>query len=332
MWAVQDSGTPVDFHLSGAMSNKAIAPAASPTNPVNLTRGDLFNLMPYENSLVVLKLNGPQVKSILERGFRNWYYYTYFEDYGGYSHYTTCMLTTDAGNKITYYDPYPALPDGTNVVSMVANGKAIDFNDANTYYNVSSVNYLVAGSCNFNDAGVTLWPLNQIVADTQYYVRNSVTNYMDAFKEQGPIAPAIEGRLQWVHPGACPTTQPYGIGYWKNHATKKATDCVTGTLPLRLGNLTGTKSVNVTTAAQAVSILKMGETSSNGISKLYAQLLAAKLNVANGVDNAKVAAVIFDIDTFLGAHNASDWSKLTKAEKIQVQQWITLLDNFNNGL
>ncbi len=76
VWAVRDSGTPVDFHLSGAMSNKKIANAASPTNPVEITRGDLFTLMPYENSLVVMKMNGPQIKSILERGYRNWYYYT----------------------------------------------------------------------------------------------------------------------------------------------------------------------------------------------------------------------------------------------------------------
>ena len=53
----------------------------------------------------------------------------------------------------------------------------MDFTDATTYYNVSTVNYLAAGSCNFNDAGVTLWPLNQIVADTQYYVRDAVIDY-----------------------------------------------------------------------------------------------------------------------------------------------------------
>ena len=39
----------------------------------------------------------------------------------------------------------------------------VDFADASTYYNVSTVNYVAAGSCNFNDAGETLWPLDQIV-------------------------------------------------------------------------------------------------------------------------------------------------------------------------
>ncbi len=330
VWAVRDSGTPVDFHLSGAMSNKKIASAASATNPVDITRGDLFTLMPYENSLVVMKMNGPQIKAILERGYRNWYYYTYVPGRGGYSYYTTCMLTTEADNQITYRDTAPNLPNGNNVASMVVKGKAINFNDADTYYNVSSVNYLVAGSCNFNDDGATIWPLDQIIADTQYYVRDSVTNYMDAIKEQGPIAPAIEGRLTWVHPGVCPTTDAFGIGYWKNHTSKKV-DCVTSTLPVLLGTLNGPKSVNVTTTDQAVKILKMGETASNGISKLYAQLLAAKLNIANGVDNFSIAGTVYMADQFLGTHNAADWSKLSKADKTTVLQWMGMLDNFNNG-
>jgi hypothetical protein len=54
------------------------------------------------------------------------------------------------------------------------------------------VNYLAAGSCNFSDAGVSLWPLNQIVNDTQYYVRDAVIDYISAM---GTVSPAIEGRL-----------------------------------------------------------------------------------------------------------------------------------------
>ena len=39
-------------------------------------------------------------------------------------------------------------------------------------------------------------PLDQIIADTQLYVRDSVINYVDA--QVGPIAPAIEGRLVFI--------------------------------------------------------------------------------------------------------------------------------------
>ncbi len=72
----------------------------------------------------------------------------------------------------------------------------MDFTDASTYYRVSTVNYLAAGSCNFNDAGVSLWPLDQIANDTQYYVRDAVINYVT---DQGIVSPQIEGRLQFIY-------------------------------------------------------------------------------------------------------------------------------------
>ncbi len=77
-------------------------------------------------------------------------------------------------------------------MSLKINGEPVDFTDATKYYNVSTVNYLAAGSCNFNDGGVSLWPLDQIVNDTQYYVRDAVIDYITA---KGTVSPAIEGRL-----------------------------------------------------------------------------------------------------------------------------------------
>ncbi|MBI5952182.1 MAG: bifunctional metallophosphatase/5'-nucleotidase [Chloroflexi bacterium] len=186
---------PVDFHLSGAMTNRRIADGATPDAPYSLKISDMFAAMPYENSLVVLKMNGPQLKAVLERAYRNYYYYKYVPGYGGYSYYTTCMLDINAGNQIIYNDLNPALPNGNNVVALLIGGVPVDFTDATKYYNVSTVNYLAAGSCNFNDAGATLWPLNQIVADTQYYVRDAVIDYV-TFK--GIVSPAIEGRLSFI--------------------------------------------------------------------------------------------------------------------------------------
>jgi 5'-nucleotidase/UDP-sugar diphosphatase len=183
------NGIDVDIHLSGAMSNRAVAEEATPASPVTLTVNDMYTLMPYENSLLVMSMNGPQIKEVLERGYRNWWWYNQGPPWGGYSHYTTCMLTTNYGNQITYNG---AAPDGGNVVSLTLDGVLVDFGDADTYYNVSTVNYLAAGSCNFNNAGVTIWPLDQIVADTQFYVRDSVIDYVTAM---GTVSPAIEDRL-----------------------------------------------------------------------------------------------------------------------------------------
>jgi 2',3'-cyclic-nucleotide 2'-phosphodiesterase (5'-nucleotidase family) len=197
MFELEKNGITPDFHLSGAMTNKA----TSGPYPQSLKVSDMFSLMPYENSLVVLNMNGPQLKAVLERAYRNYYYYKYVPGYGGYSYYTTCMLDTNFGNQITYNDLYPALPNGHNVVSLNIGGTDVDFSDASTYYKVSTVNYLAAGSCNFNDGGVSLWPLNQIANDTQYYVRDAVIDYI---KDEGTVGPIIEGRLNFIADTAAP--------------------------------------------------------------------------------------------------------------------------------
>ena len=205
----------VDVHISGAMTNKAVAATATTAAPVTLKVSDMFSLMPYENSLVVLSMNGPQLKKVLERGYRNYYYYKNVPGYGGYSYYTTCMLDTNSVGKITYNDVSPAAYDPTKsyVASLTINGKAVNFTDASTFYKVSTVNYLAAGSCNFNDNGVSLWPLNKILNDTQYYVRDAVIDYVTA---KGTVSPAIEGRLVFQHvAGPAPTATATALGATK---------------------------------------------------------------------------------------------------------------------
>ena len=195
VFKLTNAGIDVDLHLSGAMSDRLVASGATPASPVTLTVNDMYTLMPYENSLLVLSMNGPKLKEVLERGYRNYWYYNYDVANAG-SHYTTCILTTDAGNVITYNDPGSGTPpDGNNVISLTIDGAPVDFTNEATYYNVSTVNYLAAGSCNFNNAGETIWPLDQIVADTQFYVRNSVIDYI---KAMGTVSPAIEGRLVFI--------------------------------------------------------------------------------------------------------------------------------------
>ena len=198
MFELQSHGITPDFHLSGAMTrpsspNDLMFPTATATAPQTMTVANMFTLMPYENSLVVLNMNGPQLKAVLERAYRNYYYYKYVPGYGGYSYYTTCMIDTNFGNVITYNEDSKAYdPNKEYVVRLVVNGKEVDFKDANTYYKVSTVNYLAAGSCNFNNNGISLWPLNQIANDTQYYVRDAVIDYVTA---KGTVSPTVDGRL-----------------------------------------------------------------------------------------------------------------------------------------
>jgi len=184
-WVLEQAGVTVDFHLSGAMTNQYVATGT-------LTVGSMFTLMPYENSLVVLRMSGPQLKAVLERGFFNYDLWR-----KGQARYTTCFLDTSHGAKVTFDPTVPEAED--NVVSLFVNDKRVNFSDPDTYYNVSTVNYLAAGACQYSDAGVTLWPLGQMVADTQYYVRDAVIDYI---KAHTPVAPEVEDRVRFLKPAA----------------------------------------------------------------------------------------------------------------------------------
>jgi hypothetical protein len=146
-----------------------------------------------------------------------------------------------------------------------------------------------------------------------------------------------EGR---TGPGVCgaPPPPPSGdactrtIGYWKTHAGfGPQADVVTPLLPQWLGTSGGVKSVRVTTAALAVSLLDKSGDASNGINKLYAQLLGAKLNIANGATGSAVLQTITQADLFLATHAASDWGSLSSTQRQQVLAWAATLDDYNNG-
>ncbi len=123
------------------------------------------------------------------------------------------------------------------------------------------------------------------------------------------------------------TGNTFTIGFWKNHAglgNGNQADLITPLLPIKLGNMW------VNTAAEAVAILSnMG---SNGIDKLMAQMLATKLNIANGATvSPKVAAALAEADAFLMTYDASAWASLSKTQQKLVLGWMTKFDNFNNG-
>jgi hypothetical protein len=122
------------------------------------------------------------------------------------------------------------------------------------------------------------------------------------------------------------------IGYWKNHAgTGPQQDRLTPLLPIWLGSENGATSIRVTSASGAIHLLNHGGDASNGINKLYAQLLAAKLNIKSGTDGSVIAQTITAADAFLATHSAADWRGLSAHERAQVLTWMDTLDRYNNG-
>jgi hypothetical protein len=125
------------------------------------------------------------------------------------------------------------------------------------------------------------------------------------------------------------------IGYWKTHdGSGPQEDVVTPLLPIWLGNAGGLKSIYVTNTTISHNILSQDVYGSpkNGITKLYAQLLGAKLNAANDADISSIAAVISAADAFLAMYDWNDWSSLSKAQMNMVLGWAGTLDDYNNGL
>jgi cell division septation protein DedD len=131
-----------------------------------------------------------------------------------------------------------------------------------------------------------------------------------------------------VATGGCPLSGcTRGHGYWKNHPER-----ITPLLPVSLG-AGGTNGMTVTDASAAVKILEMKThgTPSNGITKLYAQLLTAKLNAAAGADTSRIAATIQSADAFLATHGYESWARLGASVRNEILGWMETLDAYNNG-
>jgi len=132
--------------------------------------------------------------------------------------------------------------------------------------------------------------------------------------------------------GCCGCTRT--IGYWKTHAGNRGNnpDVVSQYLPILLGDVGGPETIQVTNAAQAVQILsmKLGHPS-NGITKLRAQLLGAKLNFAAGADDSAVASIVDDADEYLATHGLEVWAGLEETERQMILGWMETLDDYNNG-
>ncbi len=126
----------------------------------------------------------------------------------------------------------------------------------------------------------------------------------------------------------------WGKGFWKNHTgLGPQPDLVTDLLPLWLGDEDDSMSIEVTTALMAYDLLQQHEYGhpSNGITRLYAHLLAAKLNIANGADDEDIAQTITDADAFLGDHDWESWDDLSQDDRQMVNGWKDMLEDYNEG-
>jgi len=166
-----------------------------------------------------------------------------------------------------------------------------------------------------------------------YYVNDTACLVEDDNKEVREDDASVVVTTPECECGGCTRT----IGYWKNHdGSGPQADEITPLIQaaggtIWLGTPGGAKSIAVTSAAQASTILAQDD-ASNGINKLYAQMLAAKLNVLSGACDNAIEASLAAADVFLATHNADDWDGLSESEKEQVEGWKDDFDEYNNGI
>jgi len=242
----------------------------------------------------------------------------------------TCTFTNTKKGTIKVKKLTDPSPDPTNT-SFTFTGHA-----AGSIKNggVITVGNLLPGTYTSTEIVPSGWDLTAITCDDGASANPSsgdVSNKKATFKlDPGETVTCTFNNTKTAA-GGC----TYTLGYWKNHCGfGPQPDLVTRYLPIWLGTLNNGKTFKVDTAKKAYDILsqKVYGNSSNGITKLYAQLLAAKLNIKNGAEGSAVASTIAAADSFLSSYNYQDWNKLNYSQKSQVLTWHNTLDKYNNGI
>jgi len=137
-----------------------------PAGPI--TRGDVYNLLPFLNTLVMMDLTGAQIKEALENGVS-----IYPAADGRFPQVSGLSFTFD-----------PAKPAGSRVVDVWVGGVPLD---ETAVYRVATNDFLAAGG-----DGYTVFMEGTNFVNTGVYLMDYMVDYL---KEFSPVSPAVEGRI-----------------------------------------------------------------------------------------------------------------------------------------
>lgn len=119
----------------------------------------------------------------------------------------------------------------------------------------------------------------------------------------------------------------FNTGYYRNHPGAIAP------LPISLGTPGGIKTLVITNGSLGIAVLSENRcgTPANDLTSVYAELLAAKINLLHGADGTVVASTIAQADAFLASHTDADWCRLSRTDQQSVTAWKVTLNAYNNG-
>lgn len=131
------------------------------------------------------------------------------------------------------------------------------------------------------------------------------------------FAPAVARALTIAAPGVGKQDCTYTIGYWKTHPDQWPTTTLT------LGTITYN-------SVQLLLILHQ-PVQGNGLVNLSQQLIAAKLNMAQGGDSAPLGTTVTQADALI-ANKVCPPIGVGMLPPGQTSAMVATLDNYNNGL
>jgi 2',3'-cyclic-nucleotide 2'-phosphodiesterase/3'-nucleotidase len=131
----------------------------------NITWGNVFEVLPFQNTMITLKLTGAQVKKTLERGLV-----------------PTIGMVSLSGLRV-HFDL--AKPAGQRVVSaLLLDGTSLD--DAKLY-SVTTNDFVLAGG-----DGYTEFANGTDIVDTGIFLRDVLVDYI---KAKETLSPIVDGRI-----------------------------------------------------------------------------------------------------------------------------------------
>ena len=137
-----------------------------PAGPI--TRGDVYTLLPFANTLVMMDLTGAQIKLALENGVSK-----YPSADGRFPQVSGLRFTFD-----------PTKPVGSRVVNVWVGGTPLV---ETVVYRVATNDFLAAGG-----DGYTVLMLGTNFVDTGVYLMDYMVEYL---KEFSPVSPGVEDRI-----------------------------------------------------------------------------------------------------------------------------------------
>ncbi len=300
--------------LLGAVAGPAWAQCpASPPAPISVTTGTLHDTTPIGPNLIAQTFTAPgagcvqldsikvQVKKANQNPTVNLFLRLYQTTAGVPDLSNPIGAAIDLGtttsatyvDKIANFNPKPQLQGGTLYAFVLSAPGA-------------------SGSTGYNAQAGQVPAVSPYSGGALY---NSAVATPSTFTPQ-----ANRDLLMEIVFSCCPVPEggcTYSHGYWKNHSEAWPV------ASLSLGS-------NSYTQAELLSILNQ-PTLGNGLVSLSHQLIAAKLNVANGADDTDVSSSVAAADTLIGAKVVppvgSDFILPSSTDALN-----QALDDYNNGL